>query len=282
MATNVGAGEFGSAVIEVSQRVPVLVDFWAPWCAPCGMLAPVLEKVAREYAGKMVLVKVNTDEEPELARAHGIRALPTVKLFRHGAVADEFQGVQTEPAIREILERHLERASDRLLAQALEARDHGDAATALGLLRRAHADDPQNHRVQPELARALVEADELDEAERVLRTLPPGRREGPDIRALAARLHIAREARDAPPAPALEQAIARNPDDCEARYHLAMRQGAQGDYEAAMEQLLEVMRRERGFRDDAARKGLLTAFDALGGRGPLVTRYRALMASTLH
>ncbi len=282
LATSVGAERFGSDVIEASERVPVLVDFWAPWCAPCRMLAPILAGLAREYAGKMVLVKVNTDEEPELARAHDIRALPTVKLFRHGAVVEEFYGVQTESTIREILERHLERASDRLLAQAHEARASGDGARALALLRQAHEQDPRNHRVHPELARMLLEAEEPEEAQQVLGTLPPDERETPEIRALAARAHIVREARDAPPIPTLEQTLAGNPGDCEARYRLGMRHAARGDYEAAMEQLFEVMRRDRGFRDDAGRRGLLAVFDVLGGHGALVARYRSLMASALH
>lgn len=278
----VDEGNFQEIVIENSHRLPVLVDFWASWCAPCQMLMPVLAKLADEYAGKFLLAKVNTDEQRQLAGEYGIRSLPTVKLFRNGTVVDEFLGVQSEGAIRALLDAYADRESDRIRAQAMEAHMGGDTSAAIELLWNAITTDPGNTRAHMDLAQLLVEEGDFDNGEKVLKSLPNAKQADSDVTRLYARIKFARLAEEAPGADVLEQTLLKDPGNCEARYQLSAFKALEGDYEGAMDQLLEILRRDRSYRDDAGRKGLLSIFELLGGSGPLVNRYRALMSSALH
>jgi putative thioredoxin len=278
---NVTEASFAERVLQASQHVPVVVDFWADWCAPCRMLMPMLARLADEYQGQFVLAKVNTDEQQALAARYGIRSLPTVKVFKNGEVVDEFMGVQPESAIRAILERHIERASDRLVDQAAEALEAGDEARARSLLEQAVDMDPANPRVKIGLARTLMQTGEPERAEIILDDLQGEAREQPEVKTLKAQLAFARIASEAPEREALERRVTADPADLEARYHLSAHQVLAGEFEPALEQLLEVLKRERGFRGDAARKALLAIFEILGG-GELVTRYRSRMFNILH
>lgn len=274
--------EFRAIVEEQSHRVPVLVDFWAAWCAPCRTLMPILEKFADQLDGKLLVARVNADEQRELAAAFGVRGLPTVKLFRNGQVVDEFVGLQPEGVNRSFLEPHLPHPADELLELARSARSHGDSEAALVHLRRALEVEPSNERIHPRLAEALIDTGALLEAEEVLGALPANRQQDADVRALAARLSFAQAAEGTPAESELERRVAADPADLEARYRLSAVLVGRGAYEAAMEQLLEIMRRDRTYRDDAGRKGLLALFELLGGRGPLVTRYRSRMSAALY
>jgi putative thioredoxin len=274
---------FNSQVIERSKELPVMVDFWAPWCAPCRVLKPILEKLAEEYGGRFVLVTVNTDQNPRLALDYAIRSIPAVKLFRQGQVIEEFLGAQPERVIRTILERHLERASDRLRASASMARRRGDLPSAEQLLSQALEQDPENHRIHPELAQLLLDLGDYDRAEAILKKLPANEQHEAPIIALSIRLKFARIAQEAPPESALEQAIAADPDNTRARYQLSARQILKGQFEPALENLFEILRRgDRQFGDDAARKAILGIFTLLGGTDPLVKRYRSLLSSMLY
>ena len=274
---------FNSQVIERSKELPVMVDFWAPWCAPCRVLKPILEKLAEEYGGRFVLVTVNTDQNPRLALDYAIRSIPAVKLFRQGQVIEEFLGAQPERVIRTILERHLERASDRLRASASMARRRGDLPSAEQLLSQALEQDPENHRIHPELAQLLLDLGGYDRAEAILKKLPANEQHEAPITALFIRLKFARIAQEAPPESALEQAIAADPDNTRARYQLSARQILKGQFEPALENLFEILRRgDRQFGDDAARKAILGIFTLLGGTDPLVKRYRSLLSSMLY
>lgn len=272
---------FAEQVLQASRRVPVLVDFWAEWCAPCRMLMPVLAKLADEYQGRFVLAKVNTDEQQALAARYGIRSLPTIKLFKGGEVVDEFMGVQPESAIRTLLERHIERPSDRLVEQAEAALETGDEARARTLLEEARDLDPANPRVKIALARTLMQAGEPERAEILLDDLKGEARERPEVKALKAQLAFARIAAEAPDRKTLERRVAADPADLEARYRLSAHQVLAGQFEPAMEQLLEILRRDRNFRDDAPRKALLALFEIVGG-GELVNRYRSRLFNILH
>jgi len=148
----VNEADFSARVIERSRELPVMVDFWAPWCAPCRMLTPILAKIAGDYAGRMELVGVNIDENPDLARTYRVQSIPLVQLYRDGAVVEEFLGAQPEGVIRALLERHIERASDRAREAARAALARGDARQAEALLRQALAADPDNERLAPDLA----------------------------------------------------------------------------------------------------------------------------------
>jgi putative thioredoxin len=280
--TEVNHDNFAQRVVETSKRVPVLVDFWAAWCAPCQLLMPVLAKLANEYAGKFILAKVNTDENPELALEQRVRSLPTVRLFRNASPVGEFLGAQPESIIRNLLDAHVERDSDRIAAQAMDLHREGKSQDALALLEEALTSDSDNERVQFDLAVVALDSGNLQACEDTLKGLPPNRQFDADAKRLYARLHFARLAEDAPPTDTLLRAVADDPADCDARYKLSARKTMEGDYEAAMEQLLEILRRDRTFSEDAGRRGLVALFDILGTEHPLVSRYRSLMSSALY
>lgn len=273
---------FADVVIKKSHELPVLVDFWADWCGPCKMLMPVLAKLANEYAGKFLLAKVDTDEQQALAGQHSIRGLPTVKLFKDGAVVGEFSGVQPEKTIRALLDKHIPRPSDAKLAQARSAADAGDAQKALALLQTALAEDPANDRVKLQLAKLLLEQGRLDEAEAQLKSLSLATSTQAEALAVAARLELARIAAGAPTAAELDKAIAANPRDSAARHRRGAQQALSGDHEAALANFLEIVRSDRRFGDDAGRKAMLALFSMLGAQHEAVKRYRALLSLALN
>jgi len=283
---DISRADFAARVIEQSHKVPVLVDFWAPWCGPCRMLTPVLERLAEEYAGRFFLAKVNTDVEQELALQFHIRGIPAVKLFRNGRVVGEFVGVQPEPVVRDLIERLLPTEADIAVERADALASAGRRMEAIALLRKAVAKEASNDRAKLALARLLLEEADgrkevLDESERVLESLSIRAAGEPEVENVRLRLSLHRVAAEAPPRAALEQALAADPGDMHARYQLAARFALAGEYEPAMEQLLEIVRRDRKFEDDAGRKTLVGLFRMLGNQNPLVTRYRALLSSTL-
>lgn len=287
--TEVTHASFTSDVLERSQRLPVLVDFWAAWCGPCRMLMPALTRIAQEYGGRFHLAKVNTDTERELATQYGIRSLPTVKLFRAGTVVDEFLGVQPETAIRQLIERHLPRPADAVLERARAAAERGEHSEALSLLRAAVADDPTYDRPKVELAKHLLAqrpdghtAERIDECEALISALSPARRSDADVAVLRTKMDLLRAVANARPLPDLERAVGTDPANVEARFQLGLHKALAGDYEPAMEQLLEVVRRDRRYGDDAGRKTLVGLFALLGNNNPLVAKYRGLLSRALN
>jgi len=274
--------DFDILVVQKSREVPVLVDFWAAWCAPCQMLMPLLAGLAEEYRGKFFLAKVNTDVEQALAARYGVRSLPTVKLFKNGAVADEFMGAQPEKTIRVLLDRHIPRESDALVHQALLELRSGKPEQAVTMLQRARLNDPANDNVKIELARILAALSRLEEAAVVLDDLSADGKRNLVAAVLTARLEFARIAAGAPSPAELERRIAADPRDNEARYLLGARRILAGDYEAALDQLLEILRRDRRFGDGAAHKAMLEVFELLGDKPDLVRKYRGLLYGALN
>lgn len=272
---------FSQQVLEKSQQVPVLADFWAAWCAPCQMLMPVLTKLADEYGGKFILAKINSDEQQELAARYGVRNLPTLKLFRNGAVVEEVMGAQPEPALRQLLDRYIEREGDKFRAQALTASAAGQHEQALALMQQLKQADPSYPNWDEDYAKLLIEAGKYAEAEAVLKNLPANVQTQPAIQQALARLGFAKTVEDAPDAAALTAAIAADENNLPARYQLSSHQVLQGDYAAALDNLLFIMRKDRRFQDDAGRKGLLAVFELLGN-DPLIARYRSKMSSLLY
>ena len=239
---------------------------------------PMLAKLAQEYGGKFVLAKVNTDQERELARQYGVRNLPTVKFFRHGKVVEEFMGAQSEGIVRGYLNRHITRQSDQLRQQAAVARELGDLDVALLCLRQALEQEPTDKAISLDLARLLVERGELAEAKQLLHALPDV---DPEVHPLIAFIDFAEIAQNADRR-TLEANLAENPANEEARYCLAAVQILAREYAEAMENLLEIVRRDRAFREDGARKALITVFDLLGAEDNLVVRYRRRLVGLLH
>lgn len=278
----VTAENFHQVVIEGSRERLVLVDFWADWCAPCRALTPVLVSLADAYGGKLLVAKINTEEEQALAAEFGIRSLPTVQIFKDGQPIDQFMGALPAAQVREILDRHLPRESDQLLARAQSAMSAGDLEGAAKLIAQASEIDPGNARIR--LAEAGIEAAKgnTEGAQETLNGLPIALADDPEVASLRGQLLFANLRADAPPESELRAKLDANPSDNDARYRLAAHLVACGDYEGALENLLELMKRDRAFEDDAGRKGMLLVFSMLGGEGDLVTRYRGKMLNALY
>ncbi|MGR4070000.1 tetratricopeptide repeat protein [Billgrantia sp. C5P2] len=267
-------------VLEVSMQVPVLLDCWAPWCQPCKALMPILEKLTREYRGTFILAKLNIEENQEIAAQLGVRSVPDVKLISQGGLVDHFQGALPEKEIREWLSRYFpapEHTPASPEEQAAEALAQGDAATAIILYQELMQQHPEHYPYQVELARALVAEGRSEEALALLDNLPPEERDAAPARGVRASIEFRKEA------PSDEELAAlAGRDDSEANFKRALRQVADGDYEAGLEGLLDVMRKDRSYGDDAARLTLLRVFDALGADHPLTVTYRRKLFTLLY
>lgn len=279
---DVGVADFQQRVIEASRQVPVVIDFWAEWCGPCRALKPILEKLAEEYQGKFLLAKIDSDKHQELAARFGVRGIPSVKAVRDGAVVDEFSGALPEAAVREFLDRLIPSAAEELRRTALAARDAGDPAQALQLLAEASKLDIKNEDVRLDAAEILLDLQQLDDAQRLLDSLAPETRARDRAQRLLARLSFAREGRQGGDEAALRDRIAAAPDDMETRQQLANLLIAGGRHQEGLDELLEMVRRDRAWNDEAARKAVLAVFSLLGGQGELVASYRRKLASLLN
>ena len=257
---DVTEADFEETVLVASTRVPVLVDFWAPWCAPCKQLAPVLDKIVAGYRGRLLLAKVNTDEQGQLAQIFGVRSLPTVLLIKDGRPIDGFPGAQPESAIRAMLEPHIG-PEPPAEPEEPEAPPRVDAAQRVTELRAAIAKDPAKDELKAELAQALAETGAVDEAQSLIDALPANHASGDPARKARAAILIGRALADAPPRDALEARVAADPADLAARRSLGARLLAAGDAAGALDEFLEIMRRDRKFDDDAGRKSLIAALE---------------------
>ena len=280
---DVNEANFEQAVLEASARAPVVVDFWAPWCAPCRALGPVLERLAAEYEGRFTLAKVNADESPTLTAQFGVRGIPSVKAIVNGALVDEFTGAPPEPMVREFIERVLPSPSEELRLQAAHAYfADRDSTRAPGLLEQAAKSDPGNEAVRIDQAEIHLDLNELDAARKLLDSLGGLAQMDDRVVALRARLDLAQGAAQAGDEATLESRIAQEPGDLEARLQLAQILVARERYDAALGHLLEIVKRDRRFRDDAGRKTMLEVFTLLGQDNELVAEYRRRLASAMY
>jgi putative thioredoxin len=271
---------FEANVIQASFQHPVLVDFWAPWCGPCKTLTPILEKLTAEFAGAFVLAKVNTDEEQMLASQVGVRSLPTVVLIKDGQLLDQFTGAQPEGQVRQFLEQHIEKPAASPLEQAEELLSAGQPEQAAALMQQASEADPDDHKLKIKLASALLQTGNAEATKSILDALPAEERDSADAKAILARIHFAEIIRDAPDLKTLDQQIAADPNNLQARYLLGARHLIAGRSADALDQFFEMMQRDRSYEDDLGRRSLVDAFSIIDDK-TLVARYRQRLTSLL-
>ncbi|HVY15608.1 MAG TPA: co-chaperone YbbN [Rhodopila sp.] len=283
---------FMQDVIEASRQLPVLVDFWATWCGPCKTLTPTLEKVVKAAGGRVKLVKIDIDANQALVRQLAqlglpLQSVPTVAAFWQGQVADLFQGAQPESEVKRFVETLLKAAggsmpSADLLAEAKTAMETGDAQAAGELYSALLGEEPENPEAWGGLIRALMALGREDDAEHALTQVPEKIAEHAEISGARSALTLAKEGRAARDQMAgLEQRLAANPADHEARYDMATALNAMGKREEAAEALLEIIRRQRGWNEDAARLQLLKFFEAWGSDEPATSTARRRLSALL-
>jgi putative thioredoxin len=275
---DVGDADFERAVLDRSKDVPVVVDFWAPWCAPCRALGPVLERLATEHAGAFVLAKVNVDEAQAVAQAFRVQSIPAVKGFRDGALVAEFVGAQPEHAIRQFLAALLPTEADRLAREGESQLAAGDAARAEVAFREALVHEPRHPRALLGSARLHADRGDVREALALLERVSPSASVAREAERLAAELRTRVDGTG--DESALRARIAADPNDLDARLALGRVFAARGRHEEALAELLEVVRRDPRHADEAARKAMLDVFQVLG-EGPVVDRYRGELAKAL-
>lgn len=273
---------FHALVLENSEKGLVLVNYWSPRAGPCLMLRPRLLKLAEEFGGRFLLVTLDTDRYGRLARDQGVLSIPTTQAFRHGRVVDTLHGAESESVIRQFILKQLARGSqDRHGAAVLEAFQRGDLARAASLAARAALERPEDPRLPLDVAKLLILQGRYAQAEELLKSLPEPLRARAEAARLRAHAGFLRLAQEAPPRATLERRLAADPDDCAARLQLSALLVTADDYENAMEQLVEILRRDPGFADDAARQGLLALFALLGEEDERVRRIRGKAAPWL-
>jgi len=278
---NVGDDDFDQMVLERSREVPVLVDFWAPWCGPCRVIGPVLERIADDMAGQLELVKLNVDESPIAAARFRIQSIPAVKLFVDGKVAGEFVGAIPEPRIRAFLEEHIPSSATLQAAQAVERLAAGDSegARAAALAALAAGSVPAADLV---MARLALAGRDFDGALAHAQNIPAAAGEWDTAQAIAAAAELGREAVAAGEPATLRARIANHPPgEMADAFALAVHKLLDGDPEAALDDLLALVTRDRRWRDEAARRAMLTVFSLVGVRSPLADEYRKRLSLVL-
>jgi putative thioredoxin len=276
---------FAADVLDASMQTPVIVDFWAEWCGPCKQLTPVLERVVRESKGKVRLVKINIDKEPEIARQMRIQSIPAVYAFKNGQPVDGFMGALPESQVKQFVARLIAGGGpspiDELIAegeQALAARDVGMAAQIFA----AALQQEQGHPAAlAGLARCYIASGDLNRAQQTLALVAPDAQAHEKVAAARADLKLAEQAATAGDVAEFEAKLAADPKNHQARYDLAMALHARGDREGAVRELLEIVRRDRNWNEQAARQQLLTLFEAFGPADPLTLSGRRQLSSIL-
>jgi putative thioredoxin len=285
VVTETTTQDFMKDVIEESRQQPVLVDFWAPWCGPCKQLTPILEKAVKAAKGKVKLAKMNIDQHPAIPGQMGIQSIPAVIAFSNGQPVDGFMGALPESQVIAFLERltrdKIGGEEKDLLKAADEALAAGNATDAANLYSQLLAQDNANVAALAGLARCYVESGSIEQAKKTLAMVPEGKQNDAAVVAARAAIEIAEQAQSVGPVSELEQKVAANPLDHQARFNLAAALNAQGKRAEAVEHLLAIVRKDRAWNDDAARKQLVQFFEAWGFDDPAAIDGRKRLSSIL-
>ncbi len=281
--------DFMADVVEASQDVPVIVDFWAPWCGPCKTLGPLLEEAVTAAAGAVKMVKINVDEAQMIAGQMRVQSIPTVYAFHKGQPIDGFQGALPGSEIKAFIDRVIEAAGgqspggqlDEAVAAAEEMLESGAAVDAAQTFAAILGEDPNHAAAYGGLVRAHIALDDLDQAEAILNGASAEISNSPEVEAAHAQLELARQAADAGPVAELTAAVEADPGNHQGRFDLAQALHANGDVDGAVAQLLELFRRDREWNDGAAKAQLFTIFDALKPNDPVVLHGRRKLSSMI-
>lgn len=277
---------FAADVIEASMKTPVIVDFWATWCGPCKTLGPMLEKLVREMRGAVRMVKIDVDKEQALAAQLRIQSVPTVYAFKDGRPFDGFTGALPESQLRAFLQRLTagaegEPSLDDIVAEAKQLLADGDAETAAQAFQQVLAEDPAHGGAMAGLLRSLLALGDVDSVRQMLPRLPPELLKNAEVAAVKTALELQDSAAGGGETAELRRRLANDANDHQARHDLALAYYAAGEHEAAVDELLELFRRDRAWNEDAARKQLVKLFEAFGPTHPLTVQGRRRLSSLL-
>ena len=285
---DVSEADFMAEVVEASQEVPVIVDFWAPWCGPCKTLGPALEAAVTKAKGAVKMAKVNVDENQMIAGQLRVQSIPTVYAFWKGQPVDGFQGAVPPSEIDAFVERVVQAAGgdasgglDDALAAAEEMLEQGAAADAAQTFAAILQEDEANAGAYGGLVRSYIALEDLEQAEAILNGAPAEISKSPELEAAHAQLELAKQAGEAGPVAELKAAVEANPDDLQARFDLAQALYAGGQVQEAVDELLELFRRDREWNDEAAKRQLFTIFEALKPNDPIVLNGRRKLSSMI-
>ena len=281
-AIDVDARNFNAEVLEASKKVPVVIDFWAPWCGPCKTLKPMLEKLATEYDGKFRLARVNSDESLDLAKEFGVRSIPDVRAMRDGKQVASFVGAQPMPQLRAFIDKLIPKPAQIAYARAKTLLEAGDTQGAATALREVLALEPGSDLARLDLAGILIAAKQLAEAQALLDAVKPDFNLDARVETLRQGIAFASAGQSGPGVAELEQRIARQPEDLEARLRLANLHAGAKRFGPAMDQLLEIIRRNKDYEDGTPRKQMLAIFGLAEGETELVSEYRRKFSSALY
>ncbi len=275
------AQSFKDDVIDPSMQIPVIVDFWAPWCAPCKSLGPTLEKLEQAYGGRFKLVKVNSDDEQQLSAHFKIKSLPTVFAVVGGRIVDQFQGALAEGKIREFIDRLMPNPADIETDLAFQAIEAGDQAKAIDHAKKAISLDPRNDAARLLYAQLLLQVNEPAAAQAQMDALSPQAKLDPQSIQIAQAIAAAVEANKLPPNPILEAKIAANPMDWNARLEMAQYCIEYKAWDQALTQLLEIVKKDRTFQEDIGRKKMIEIFDLASAQPDLVGAWRRKLSAAI-